>query len=56
MALELALKVGPLGALLREHPDKRDTVIGAVRDVLAAHEGPDGVKLGSATWIVTARA
>ncbi len=55
-ALNLSLKVGPLGGLLREHPDKRDAVIGAVRDVLAAHEGPDGVKLDSATWIVTATA
>ena len=54
--LDMALKVGPLGALLREHPDKRDTVLGAVRAVLAGHDGPDGVKLDSATWIVTARA
>ena len=52
----LALKVGPLGAMLREHPDQRDTVIASVRAALAAHDGPDGVKLDSATWIVTARA
>ena len=51
----LALKVGPLGAMLREHPDQRDTVIASVRAALAAHNGPDGVKLDSATWIVTAR-
>lgn len=55
-ALGVALKVGPLGALLRENPDQRDAVVSAVRDALAAHEGPDGVKLDSATWIVTARA
>ncbi len=54
--LALSLKVGPLGALLREHPEHRDSAIDAVRDALAAHEGPDGVKLDSATWIVTARA
>lgn len=54
--VELALKVGPLGGLLREHPDKRDVVIGSVRAALAAHDGADGVKLDSATWIVTARA
>ena len=53
-ALELALKVGPLGTRLRENPDKREVVIEAVRAALAPHEGPDGVKLGSATWIVTA--
>eukprot|EP01041_Mallomonas_annulata_P017439 gene17439-biopygen10397 len=54
--LAMALKVGPLGALPREHPEHRDAAIGAVRDALAAHDGPDGVKLESATWIVTARA
>ena len=51
----IALKIGPLGALLREVPDKRETVIAAVRQALAAHDGPDGVKLDSGTWIVTAR-
>ena len=54
-ALELALKVGPLGSLLRDNPDKRDAAVGAVRALLAQHQGPDGVKLPSATWIVTAR-
>lgn len=54
--LGLALRVGPLGALLRENPEKRDAVIAAVRAALAPHDGPDGVKLGSATWVVTARA
>jgi SAM-dependent methyltransferase len=54
-SLGLSLRVGPLGALLRENPDKRETVIGAVRDALAAHQGPDGVQLDSAAWIVTAR-
>ena len=52
--LATALRVGPLGAVLREHPDKRDTVIATVRQALAAHDGPDGVRLDSATWIVTA--
>jgi SAM-dependent methyltransferase len=53
--LSLALKVGPLGALLRENPDQRGAVIAAVRAALAPHEGAEGVKLDSATWIVTAR-
>ena len=53
--LAVALKVGPLGGILRENPDKREVVIEAVRTALAAHEGPDGVKLDSAAWIVTAR-
>ncbi|MBU1376559.1 MAG: class I SAM-dependent methyltransferase [Alphaproteobacteria bacterium] len=55
-ALEVALKVGPLGRQLRENPDQREVVIAAVRAALAPHETPDGVKLGSATWIVTATA
>jgi SAM-dependent methyltransferase len=54
-AIETALKIGPLGARLREHPDKAATVIGAIRDALAAYATADGVRLGSATWIVTAR-
>lgn len=54
--LGLTMKVGPLGALLRENPDKKDAVIEAVRAALAQHDGPTGVKLDSATWIVTARA
>ncbi|WP_334163635.1 class I SAM-dependent methyltransferase [Phenylobacterium sp.] len=54
-AVGLALRVGPLGMLLRENPNKRDVVVAAIRDELARHEGPDGVKLDSATWIVTAR-
>lgn len=53
--LGVALKVGPLGAMLREHPEQRDKVIEAVREALRPHEGQDGVKLPSASWIVTAR-
>lgn len=54
--LQLALRVGPLGGQLRENPDKRDVVIEAVRAALAPHDGPEGVKLGAAVWVVTARA
>lgn len=55
-SLGLALRVGPLGALLREHPEQRDRVVASVREALAAHQGPEGVRLESAAWIVTARA
>jgi SAM-dependent methyltransferase len=54
-AIETALKVGPLGARLREHPDKAATVVGAIREALSAYATADGVRLGSATWIVSAR-
>ena len=53
--LEVALRVGPLGALLRENPDQRTAVIEAVREALRPHITPAGVQLDSATWIVTAR-
>lgn len=55
-AVSLALKVGPLGMLLRENPGQRDAVISAVREALAPHEGLDGVMLPAAVWIVTATA
>ncbi|WP_337188688.1 methyltransferase domain-containing protein [Phenylobacterium sp.] len=54
-SLEVALKIGVLGGALRERPEMREAVVDAVRAALAAHEGPKGVKLDSATWIVTAR-
>lgn len=55
-SVALAMKVGPLGALLRENPDQRDAVIDAVREAMSAHLGPDGVRLPGAVWIVTATA
>ncbi len=56
-ALRLALKVGPLGAALREFPDKANDVIAAVREVLEGHVDAEGrVYMPSASWIVTARA
>jgi SAM-dependent methyltransferase len=55
-SLGLALRIGPLGALLREHPEHRDVAIAAVREALAAHQGAEGVRLDSAAWIVTAGA
>lgn len=51
----LAMKVGPLGAVLREQPDKAPMVVDAIREALAPYVTPDGVRLPSATWIVQAR-
>jgi SAM-dependent methyltransferase len=54
--LELALQIGPLGRILREHPEKRSAVIDAVRDALEPFL-VDGIgRAPSATWIVTAKA
>ncbi|HKR86574.1 MAG TPA: methyltransferase domain-containing protein [Phenylobacterium sp.] len=54
-ALALALRIGPLGAILRENPELREPVRPRVRATLAAHDGPEGPKLDAAVWIVTAR-
>lgn len=54
--LSVSLKVGPLGSRLREAPEMEGQVVAAIRAALEPHQGPDGVKLDSATWIVTARA
>lgn len=54
-ALELALRVGSLGKIVREHPELHAAVAEPVRAALAEHDGPDGVMLKAATWIVTAR-
>jgi hypothetical protein len=54
-ALDLAERIGPLGRMLRENPDRREAAMAAVRLALAPCTGPNGVMLDSATWIVTAR-
>jgi SAM-dependent methyltransferase len=54
-ALALALRIGPLGTILRDNPEMREPVKPRVRAALAAHDGPEGPKLGAAVWIVTAR-
>ena len=53
--LTLSLKIGPLGAILREHPELAAVVAGVVRDMLSAHLTPNGVVMPAATWIVTAQ-
>jgi hypothetical protein len=49
------MNMGPIGAALRENPQLRAPIGEAVRSALAPHTGSGGVKLPSATWIVTAR-
>jgi SAM-dependent methyltransferase len=51
--LDLSLKMGPLGSVLREHPELTAAVADAVRDMLSAHLTPSGVLMPAATWIVT---
>ena len=52
--LNLVLRMGPLGAALREHTELREVVAGAVRKSLSAYVTPDGIMMPSATWIVQA--
>jgi SAM-dependent methyltransferase len=53
-AVSLALQVGPLGAVLRENPGLKDKVAAVVRGALAPFATPEGVKMPSAAWIVSA--
>jgi hypothetical protein len=54
--LAVCSRVGALGKILREQPELRDAVLPALRSALSAFDGPDGVKLNAATWVVKARA
>lgn len=50
-------QMGPAGAMLREAGEhRREEVIAALVDVLKPHEGPAGVALPGAVWIVSATA
>lgn len=55
-ALDLALKLGPLGAALRQTPALTDKVSPAVREALEKFLTLDGLRIPAAVWIVTARA
>jgi SAM-dependent methyltransferase len=53
--LKVALRIGPLGRALREHPELADKVVDAVRDVLSKYLTSNGVRMPAAVWIVLAR-
>jgi SAM-dependent methyltransferase len=52
--VDLAFRVGPLGAVLREQPDLAPRVADAVKAALAPYETPSGVLMPAAVWIVQA--
>jgi ubiquinone/menaquinone biosynthesis C-methylase UbiE len=54
--LKVALRVGPLGARLRENPDLRPKVTADVRAALAERLDAGKVWMDGAVWIVSARA
>ena len=52
---DFLLQMGPTGAMLREAGrEQLDVVAAAVRDAIAPYATPDGVRMSSAAWIVTA--
>jgi SAM-dependent methyltransferase len=54
-SLTLALRVGPLGARLREAPEFRQKVADAVRGALAPYVRDGEVWMPGAVWVVSAR-
>jgi SAM-dependent methyltransferase len=55
-ATDFLLEIGPTSRALAEaEPDARAAVAGAVREVMAAHWTPQGVRMGCAVWVVVAR-
>ena len=53
--VEISMKIGPLGRILRERPDLQARVAQAIREAVAPLVTAAGVFFDSATWIVTAR-
>jgi ubiquinone/menaquinone biosynthesis C-methylase UbiE len=57
-AIDLVMALGPAGEILRLAGDRaahlHDDVRAALRDGLAEFEGPDGLRAGASTWIVSA--
>jgi SAM-dependent methyltransferase len=53
--LRLALRVGPLGAALRDNPSYEDRLTDPVSAVLARYLTSRGVMMPASVWIVTAR-
>ncbi|AUX44519.1 SAM-dependent methyltransferase [Sorangium cellulosum] len=55
--VEFLLQMGPTASALREaqpEPELLDRVRAEVREAIAPHQGPEGVRMAGAVWIVTA--
>jgi hypothetical protein len=53
--VNLTLRVGPLGRILREIPHMTEAVVGAVRAAIQPYQTREGVLMPAAVWIVSAR-
>lgn len=56
VALELAMRIGPLAGVLREQPEATTAAREKVAAMLRRHERDGAVWLDAAVWLVTARA
>jgi SAM-dependent methyltransferase len=52
--VELAFRIGPLGAALRDQPSLAPSIAGAVKAALTPYETASGVLMPAAVWIVRA--
>ena len=56
-AIAFQTRIGPLSRVLAElQGNQRDLALASAKEALVPHLGPDGVRLGAAAWLVTARA
>jgi SAM-dependent methyltransferase len=55
-AIEQAMRIGPLGRLLNEHPEAVDPVVETLRQTFSEFNSDTGVTMDAAVWIVSARA
>ncbi len=54
--IDVVSRVGALGMVLRSYPDLRPRAITALEQALRPRDGPNGLFLRAATWVVTAEA
>ncbi len=57
-AVDLFFDIGPVSRILREAnagPEVRPKIAESIRQAIKPFDGPDGVRMPAASWIVTAR-
>lgn len=53
--LTFVMKIGPVSKLLEDQPEEmREKVLEAVREALLPYDGPEGIAMARASWIVSA--
>ena len=54
-SVDFIVQMGPTGMLLREKPEAKEAVVGAVKKALAGHHTERGLGLDGSVWLVSAR-